>query len=514
VRRALLSCSDKSGLDELGRGLHELDVELLASGNTARVLREAGLDVVEVSDYTGFPEMMGGRIKTLHPRVHGGILARRGEPSDAEAMEQHGIRPIDLVVVNLYPFESTVARPGVTREEAIEQIDIGGPAMLRAAAKNHDAVTVVVDPTDYPALLEALRENDGAVDEELRRRLARKAFLHTARYDSAIAGYLLAADAPEEGLAEALAIAAPRVQTLRYGENPHQTAAVYGGFLELVRQLHGKELSYNNVQDVDAALQLILDLLEDPPTVGILKHYTPCGVGRGEDLATAWGHAFAGDPDSPFGGIIVTNRPFDGGLAREVDAIFTEVLVAPAFEPEALDRLRKKKARRLVTFDPDRLRELGRLPVVRSLIGGFVVQSPDRSVETPEAGQVVTRRKPTDEELRALGFGWKVVKHVRSNAIVFASPDATLAIAGGGTSRVDPVHAAAAKAGRVGISLEGSALASEAFFPFPDGVQAAAEAGATAVIQPGGSMRDEEVIAEADRLGLAMVFTGIRHFRH
>jgi phosphoribosylaminoimidazolecarboxamide formyltransferase/IMP cyclohydrolase len=512
VRRALLSCSDKTGLAELGRALRELGVELLASGNTARVLREAGLEVVEVSEYTGFPEMMGGRLKTLHPLLHGGILARRGEPSDLEEMERHGIRPIDLVVVNLYPFESTVARADVTREEAIEQIDIGGPALARAAAKSHQAVAVVVDPSDYPELLAALREGGGAIEEGLRRRLARKAFLHTARYDAAIASYLWRSE-PEEP-PEALVVAAPRATRLRYGENPHQWAAVYGGFLDFVEVLHGKELSYNNAQDIDAALQLVVDFLGDPPTVAVLKHNTPCGVGSGDRLVAAWERALACDPDSPFGGIVVANRAFDAGLARAVDSIFTEVLVAPGYEPGALELLRRKKARRLVTFEPQRLAALSRLPVVRSVLGGFVCQAPDRSVEDPVAGRVVTRRKPTEAELRSMAFGWKVVKHVRSNAVVFAREDATLAIAGGGTSRVDPVHAAAEKARRVGVALQGSALASEAFFPFPDGVEVAAQSGATAIVQPGGSVRDEEVIAAADRLDLAMVFTGVRHFRH
>jgi phosphoribosylaminoimidazolecarboxamide formyltransferase/IMP cyclohydrolase len=515
IRRALLSCSDKTGLVELASALRDGGVELLGSGNTARVLREAGLAVVEVSDYTGFPEMMGGRIKTLHPRVHGGILARRDEPGDLEAMQEHGIRPIDLVVVNLYPFEATVAREGVSWSEAIEQIDIGGPGMVRAAAKNHAHVTVVVDPADYPELLEAFRTSGGTIPEALRRRLARKAFSQTARYDAAIASYLSRNEGTEEGvLPDALVVTAPRVATLRYGENPHQSAALYGGFLEVARPFHGKELSYNNILDVEAALQLILDFMDDSPTVGVLKHNTPCGVGSAEDLTMAWGRAFAGDPDSPFGGIVVTNRVFDEGLAAEVDSIFTEVLVAPSFAPAALERLKKKKNRRLLEFDPERLRRLASLPLVRTVSGGFVCQSPDRSVEDVPSGRVVTRRKPSEEELRAMAFGWKIVKHVRSNAIVFARPGATLAICGGGTSRVDPVHGAVAKAGRVGMDLQGSVVASEAFFPFPDGVEVAAAAGASALVQPGGSMRDDDVIAAADRLGIAMVFTGVRHFRH
>ncbi len=515
VRRALISCSDKRGLEELGRELRSFGVELLASGNTAARLRDAGLEVVEVSDYTEFPEMMGGRLKTLHPRIHGGILARREEPGDLEAMNAHGIRPIDLVVCNLYPFEETVAREGVQLDEAVEQIDIGGPSMVRSAAKNQRHVTVVVDPGDYAELLEALRSSGGSVPDELRRRLARKAFSHTARYDAAIASYLAREEPPGSApLPETLLIAAERVEVLRYGENPHQVAGLYGHFLEVARPLHGRALSYNNILDVDAALQLVLDLLDDPPTVGILKHNTPCGVGTAGSLAEAWSRAYAGDPDSPFGGIVIANRPFDAALAAEVDSIFTEVLVAPAFEPEALERLQRKKSRRLLVFDRVALRRFAASSLVRTVTGGFVCQSPDRSVEEAAAGQVVTKRKPTEEELRALAFAWKVVKHVRSNAIVFARPGTTLAVAGGGTSRVDPVREAVAKAERVGLNLDGSSLASEAFFPFPDGIEVAAAAGARAIVQPGGSVRDEEVVAAADRLELAMVFTGVRHFRH
>ncbi|MEE8558477.1 MAG: bifunctional phosphoribosylaminoimidazolecarboxamide formyltransferase/IMP cyclohydrolase, partial [Myxococcota bacterium] len=323
VRRALISCSDKRGLEELGRELRSFGVELLASGNTAARLRDAGLEVVEVSDYTEFPEMMGGRLKTLHPRIHGGILARREEPGDLEAMNAHGIRPIDLVVCNLYPFEETVAREGVQLDEAVEQIDIGGPSMVRSAAKNQRHVTVVVDPGDYAELLEALRSSGGSVPDELRRRLARKAFSHTARYDAAIASYLAREEPPGSApLPETLLIAAERVEVLRYGENPHQVAGLYGHFLEVARPLHGRALSYNNILDVDAALQLVLDLLDDPPTVGILKHNTPCGVGTAGSLAEAWSRAYAGDPDSPFGGIVIANRPFDAALAAEVDSIF------------------------------------------------------------------------------------------------------------------------------------------------------------------------------------------------
>jgi phosphoribosylaminoimidazolecarboxamide formyltransferase/IMP cyclohydrolase len=514
VERALLSVSDKTGLVDFARGLAAAGTELLASGNTARALRDAGLQVVEISDYTGFPEMMGGRIKTLHPRIHGGILARRDVEGDLASLDERGIRAIDLVVVNLYPFEETISREGVSLAEAIEQIDIGGPTLIRAAAKNHAFVSVVVDPGDYGRVLEALGSHDGCVPAELRAELARKAFGLTARYDAAISGYLESRAESEDGLPAALAIAKDRTRSLRYGENPHQAAAIYGPLLELARPLHGKELSYNNVLDVDAALGLILDFLRDPPTVAILKHNTPCGVASATELVSAWSQALASDPDSPFGGIVITNRPFDAPLAQAVDEIFTEVLVAPSFAPEALELLRRKKNRRLIEFDPTALVAASRQPAVRSVIGGYLCQQRDNDVEDASSARVVTQRKPSEQELRGLGFAWKVCKHVRSNAIVFAGGSATLAVAGGGTNRVDQVHAAAARAGRVGVDLQGSVLASEAFFPFPDGVEAAAAHGATAVIQPGGSVRDDEVIAAADRLGLGMVFTGVRHFRH
>jgi phosphoribosylaminoimidazolecarboxamide formyltransferase/IMP cyclohydrolase len=513
VERALLSVYDMAGLVELARGLAALGVELLASGNTARELRGAGLPVVDIADYTGAPEMLGGRVKTLHPRIHGGILARRDREDDRAELALHGIRPIDLVVANLYPFEATVARPGVGFEEAIEQIDIGGVTLLRAAAKNCAHVGVVVDPGDYARVLDALRGR-GALAAELRTELARKAFAHTARYDAAIHRWLEAGAEEPEALPASLRVEAPRAAALRYGENPHQAAALYGEFLEIARPLHGKELSYNNALDVDAALGLILDFLRDPPTVAILKHNTPCGAASAADLESAWRLAFACDPDSPFGGIVIANRRFDLALARAVDEIFTEVLVAPAFAPEALELLLRKKQRRLVQYDAARLAAAASAPAVRSVVGGFLVQEPDREIEDARAARVVTQRKPDDAELAAMSFAWKIVKHVRSNAIVFARGSATLAVAGGGTSRVDQVHAAVARAGRTGIQLAGSAVASEAFFPFPDGVEAAAAAGASAVIQPGGSVRDAEVVAAADRLGLAMVLTGVRHFRH
>jgi len=518
IARALLSVSDKTGLVELGRGLAGLGVELVASGGTATALRDAGLDVVDVAEATGSPEMLGGRVKTLHPKVHGGILARRELAEDRADLEAHDIGAIDLVVVNLYPFEATVARAGTTRAEGVEKIDIGGPSMIRSAAKNHAHVAVLTDPADYAAVLEEMQSNGAALSEATRRRLAVKAFSRTAAYDAAIHAWLAGQEGELDGEAAfpaRLAVDLPKATTLRYGENPHQQAALYGGFLDLVRVLHGKELSYNNVVDVQAALALIGEFEGDEgATVGILKHNTPCGVGAGASPAEAWRHAFGTDPDSPFGGIVVTDRPFDVEVAREVDQIFTEVLVAPSFTDEALALLRKKKSRRLLAYDAARVAALRTQLDWKRVYGGVLLQEPDLSTGSLASAQVVTKRKPDEAELRALEFAWRVVKHVKSNAIVFAGPDRTLAIGGGATSRVDAVHAAREKATRVGNDLAGCVLASDAFFPFPDGLETAVAAGARAVVQPGGSARDALVVEAADRLGVAMVFTGARHFRH
>ena len=504
IRRALLSVTDKTGLVDFARGLHEHGVELLSTGGTAKVLRDAGLTVKDVSEHTGFPEMLDGRVKTLHPMIHGGLLFRRDLPAHAEQAAAHGIEPIDLVVVNLYAFEQTVAREGVTREEAIENIDIGGPSMLRSAAKNHAPVTVVSDPADYDTVLGEMRANDGATTPELRAHLAAKVFDLTARYDRAIADYL----APASGKA-AFQCHEPLAAVLRYGENPHQTAELYGNFADHLEQLHGKELSYNNILDITAAVDLIGEFAE--PTVAILKHTNPCGVGSDADLLAAWDKAFATDKQAPFGGIIICNRPLNAALAGAIAEIFSEVIIAPDFEPAALTILQKKKNLRLM-----RLRGLPS-PVprdVRSVLGGVLVQDHDTGCEGVAGSRLVTRRAPTEAEVRAMDFGWKVVKHVKSNAIVFAGPDRTLGIGAGQMSRVDSVRIAVWKAGEAGLSLAGSAVASDAFFPFPDGLVSAAAAGATAAIQPGGSVRDDEVIKAADEQDLAMVFTGKRHFRH
>ncbi len=514
VRRALLSVFDKTGLVELARGLHELEVELVASGGTAAALREAGLPVVDVAALTESPEMLGGRVKTLHPKIHGGILNRRDLPEDRADVEAQGIRDLDLVVVNLYPFEQTVAQPGVTRAEAIEKIDIGGPSMIRSAAKNHAFVGVVVDPADYAAVLAELRAS-GGLAEETRRRLARVAFERTAAYAAAISAWLVGQEpgAADDPFPPRLALGLEKAAALRYGENPHQRAALYGRFLEGVEPLHGKALSFNNLVDTQAALALVLEF--DPAesaAVAILKHNTPCGAAVADTPREAYERAFACDPDSPFGGIVVCNRPFDLALAEKVDEIFTEVLIAPGFEAEALALLRKKKNRRLLRFEPSAI-DRTELDWKR-LYGGVLLQEPDVQGENLQAARVATRRKPSEAELRALEFAWRVVKHVKSNAVVFAGDGQTRAIGGGATSRVDAVHAAREKAARVGVSLAGSVLASDAFFPFPDGLELAVAAGATAVVQPGGSNRDAEVVEAADRLGVAMLFTGVRHFRH
>jgi phosphoribosylaminoimidazolecarboxamide formyltransferase/IMP cyclohydrolase len=513
IQRALLSVSDKTGLVPLAEALASAGVELISTGGTARALRDAGLKPVEISDYTGFPEMLDGRVKTLHPKVHGGLLYIRGNDSHEAAMRSHGIPPIDLVVVNLYPFEQTVAKPGVCLHDAIENIDIGGPSMLRSSAKNHESVTVVVDPADYGEVLEQIRAC-GGTSLELRRRLAAKVFARTAAYDAAITSYLSGVFEPAGGgLPKSLSIQAPLAQTLRYGENPHQAAALYGRFNDFFQQLHGKELSYNNILDLTAAANLIAEFAEDPPTLGILKHTNPCGVGRGASLRAAWDAAFATDRQAPFGGIISVNRVLDGACAEAIAGIFSEVIVAPEFTSEALEILQKKKNLRLLKLLKAPLH--GGAWDVRSVgADSYLLQERDSKAATAGGLKIVTRREPTEEELGAMLFGWRVVKHVKSNAIVYAKSDRTLGIGAGQMSRVDASRIAVWKAGEAGLSLRGSVVCSDAFFPFSDGLIAAAEAGATAAIQPGGSVRDPEVIAAADERNLAMAFTGTRHFRH
>ena len=509
IQRALLSVSDKTGLVEFAKFLAGKGVELISTGGTAKALREAGVKVMELSDYTGFPEMMDGRVKTLHPKVHGGLLQRRDLETHRQQAKQHGIPTIDLVVVNLYPFEQTVAKPDCTTELAIENIDIGGPSMLRSAAKNHDSVTVVVDPGDYAAVQKEM-EKAGDTTAETRRKLAAKVFRHTSHYDHLISSYLTRLVEPDL-LQETAGIVRRKAQALRYGENPHQKAALYGGFLDSFRQLHGKELSYNNVLDLSAAAGLMAEFRDSEPTLAILKHTNPCGVGSGKKLAEAWEKAFATDRQAPFGGILAANRALDGDTAKAIAEIFSEVILAPSFSPEALQILQAKKNLRLI----ENREKSGAGWDYRSVRGGgLLVQEADEKGDQEKEWKVVTRRQPTESEMRAMRFGWKVVRHVKSNAIVYSTQDRTLGIGAGQMSRVDSSRIAVWKAGEARLSLKGSAVASDAFFPFPDGLEAAAQAGATTAIQPGGSVKDAEVIAAADRLGVAMIFTGRRHFRH
>jgi phosphoribosylaminoimidazolecarboxamide formyltransferase/IMP cyclohydrolase len=514
IQRALISVFDKSGLIPFAHALAKAGVELISTGGTAKALREAGLVVKDLSEHTGFPEMLDGRVKTLHPRVHGGLLYIRGNANHEAAVSKHDIPPIDLVVVNLYPFEQTVAKPNVTLHDAIENIDIGGPSMLRSAAKNHESVTVIVDPADYESVAKQIA-TDGHTTLELRRRLAAKVFVRTSAYDGAIAAHL----SKEFALVQAnelpgeLNIKAKQLQSLRYGENPHQKAALYGKFAEYFTQLHGKELSYNNILDLTAAAQLISEFEGETATLAILKHTNPCGVGQAENLKGAWEKAYATDKQAPFGGIIAVNRPLDLACAEAISEIFSEVIIAPDFQADALALLQKKKNLRLLRMlrNPAKagssdLRSVG--------AESYLLQERDLKGTTATELKIVTKRKPTPEELRAMLFGWRVVKHLKSNAIVYTGADRTLGVGAGQMSRVDSSRIAVWKAGEAGLSLKGSVVCSDAFFPFSDGLIAAAEAGATAAIQPGGSVRDNEVIAAADDRGMAMAFTGTRHFRH
>jgi len=527
IETALLSVSDKTGIVEFARALAARGVRLLSTGGTARLLAESGLDVTEVAAHTGSPEILDGRVKTLHPKIHGGLLARRDSAEHLDTIAQHGIDRIDMLVVNLYPFRETIARPGCSFADAVENIDIGGPAMLRAAAKNHgtDAggVTVVIDPADYSRVLSEM-DRGGSTSYALRLELAAKTYAHTAAYDGAIAGYLtsLAEPAPAQDAAPAredwprtLTLQVQQAQVLRYGENPHQKAAFYvdanrpAGLLGNYRQLQGKELSYNNIADADAAWECVRSF--DTPACVIVKHANPCGVAVAPGTLAAYQQAFKTDPTSAFGGIIAFNRPVDAATAEAVSGQFLEVLLAPAYDGAALAVLAAKKNVRVLevpagtghnAFD------------IKRVGGGWLVQTPDAYNVPRDALKVVTRRQPTEQELNDLAFAWKVAKYVKSNAIVFASDGMTLGVGAGQMSRVDSARIAAIKAENAGLTLQGSAVASDAFFPFRDGLDVVVAAGATCVIQPGGSMRDDEVIAAADEHGIAMVLTGTRHFRH
>jgi phosphoribosylaminoimidazolecarboxamide formyltransferase/IMP cyclohydrolase len=511
IQRALLSVTDKTGLAEFARGLSALGTQLISTGGTARLLRDSGIPVTDVAEVTGFPEMMDGRVKTIHPRIAAGILAIRANPGHMAALKEHEIGPVDMVVVNLYRFEEAAAKADATLEELIENIDIGGPTMIRAAAKNYQDVAVVTSPADYAAILQELRAG-GGLSRETQWRLARKAFATTAAYDAAISARLekVGAGAPREdgaALPCELRIAAAKRMDLRYGENPHQHAALYAAGSAGVagaEQLHGKELSYNNLVDLDAAWQLAREFAH--PAVAIIKHTNPAGCAEAANLAEAYKLALACDPVSAYGGVIGVNREIDAEAAREIAGLFVEAIAAPGYSNEALEILKAKRNLRLTRVAPD----ADKL-VVKSITGGYLAQTPDDAALDRATAVVKTKRAPTEEEWAALDFAWKVAKHVKSNAIVYARRGQTLAVGAGQMSRVDSVKLGAMKAV---LPLSGSVVASDAFFPFADGLEEAAKNGATAFIQPGGSIRDEDVIAAADRLGAAMVFTGVRHFRH
>lgn len=517
VQRALLSVFDKSGLVPFARRMNEAGVELLSTGGTARALREAGLPVTDITDVTDFPEILDGRVKTLHPAVHGGLLARRNDESDVRQLAEHGIEPIDLVVVNLYPFQDVVARNGVSEAEAIENIDIGGPTMIRAAAKNFYFVGVVTSPAQYEEVAAEI-ETAGGLSLEVRRHLAQEAFRQTARYDGAITRYYASQSSSrgDEGPPEELNLSLPRAQSLRYGENPHQQASLYGDARLFYEKLHGKDLSFNNLIDLSAALALIDEFSNEVPACAILKHTNPCGAALADSLEEAYHRAFETDRQSPFGGIVVVNRALDRSTAKAIDTIFTEIVIAPEFEDGVLELLMEKKNRRLI-------RSLAAarnddFPDIRSVIGGVLVQSRDPvlppSSAAREAYKVVTARAPSEDEWMDLDFAWRIAKHVKSNAIVYAKERRTIGIGAGQMSRIDSSELAVMKGKKSELDFTGSVVASDAFFPFPDGLVAAAEAGASAAIQPGGSIRDDAVIEAADARGLAMVFTGTRHFRH
>lgn len=513
---ALLSVFDKTGLVEFAKTLTTTHgYTILSTGGSARTLRDAGIPVTDVSEYTGFPEMMEGRVKTLHPKVHGGLLCRRDKPDHLAEAEKNGVSMIDLVAVNLYPFEQVTANPDCSYEDAIENIDIGGPSMLRSSAKNHASVTVVCEPDDYDRVLESLSSEDESAKLNLQKELALKVYRRTSEYDKTISDYLSHQQAEPDleaisGYPKNWEVGLPKVANLRYGENPHQQAALYGNFFDVYDQLQGKELSYNNILDITAATYLIGEFEE--ATVAILKHTNPCGVASADTILEAWHKAFETDKQAPFGGIIVANRTVDEELALAIKEIFCEVVIAPRFTDEALSQFAKRKNLRLMVakdgVGADALREM------RSVVGGLLVQDKDMKKANQAEYRVVSERQPTEDEWASLLFGWRVVKHVKSNAIVYAGDKRTLGVGAGQMARVDSSQVAVWKSQEAGLNLQDSIVASDAFFPFADGLLAAADAGATAAIQPGGSVRDEEVIAAANERGMAMVFTGVRHFRH
>lgn len=511
INRALLSVSDKTDIIPLAEELHSAGVEIISTGGTGRKIRESGIPVTDASQITGFEECLDGRVKTLHPRIHGGLLGRTSHKPDVEEMKRLDIEPIELVVVNLYPFKKAISDPDCTPAVATENIDIGGPTMIRAAAKNFAHVCVLTSPGQYGDFNRTLQKESG-IPFSKRQQWAKEAFNHTANYDAHIANYFNELCAEKDSQPSQLNISLPKSQSLRYGENPHQKAAVYGYQDEFIDSFHGKKLSYNNFLDVDGSLRLIADFQDARPTCAIFKHTVPCGIASDEVLKKAWDKAFRTDTKSPFGGIVTVNRELDIATAEAIDEIFTEIIIAPSYSEEALSLLKQKKNRRLI-LQKKQLSQTAETQF-RSIFGGALSQNSDFSVITEKDLKVVTKRQPTEKEMEDLLFSWKVVKHVKSNGIVYGKNQQTMGIGTGQTSRVEASQIAIAKAREEGLSLDGTAIASDAFFPFPDGVEAAAEAGATAVIQPGGSIRDEKVIEAADHLGLAMVFTGKRLFRH
>lgn len=510
IRRALISVSYKKGIVDFAKGLHERRIEIISTGGTAKTLTDSGIPVTLVSDLTGYPEILDGRVKTLHPMIHGALLARNDVPGDTETLVSHNIRPIDMVVVNLYPFEETVNNGTVSVDTAVEQIDIGGPAMIRAAAKNYKHRAVVVNPSRYADILGELESNAGSINDDTLFSLAHEAFQYTAHYDSVIARYFdsLVNNSPD--LPQTLSLSLNREMSLRYGENPHQKAALYGRFSRFFQQLHGKELSYNNILDLTAAVQVVSEF--ERPTVAIIKHNNPCGVASNDSLASAYRKAFDCDRTSAFGGIVAVNRPLDMATAQAINEIFTEVIVAPSYEDDVYEFLQKKKDRRIIRqlVDVRTLRDFD----IRSIFGGLLVQDNDTERVTKKSLRVVTKRKPDDAVLDSLLFAWRVAKHVKSNAIIFARDDQTLGIGAGQMSRVDSSKIAVKKAQDAGFDLSNSVVASDGFFPFADGVIELVRAGATAIIQPGGSIRDSEVIEAANDHNISMILTGVRHFRH
>jgi phosphoribosylaminoimidazolecarboxamide formyltransferase/IMP cyclohydrolase len=505
-----VSVSDKRGLVEFAAALRALDIEIISTGGTLNVLTNNGIDALSVSDITHFPEILDGRVKTLHPKIHGALLAVTDNPEHQQQLKEHEIEAIDMVVVNLYPFAEAITREGISLGEALEQIDIGGPAMLRAAAKNFKHKVVVVNPDRYSMIIEEMQKTGGEISETTRSELAQEVFRYTSSYDAVVAQYLERVASTGHSLPSVFHLSLHKEQNLRYGENPHQRAALYGNFHSVFQQLHGKELSYNNIVDITAAAGLVAEF--EDPTVAIIKHTNPCGVGSAPTVAEAYAHALATDSKSAYGGIIAMNRTLDLDGAEQMNQLFTEVIIAPAFSDGVLDLLRKKKDRRIIRLTADVRSTRG--PEVKSVPGGLLVQDPDTAHVSRDEWRHVTRRAPMEKEVAAMLFGWRVAKHVKSNAIVYARADRTIGIGAGQMSRVDAARIAAEKATEAGLELKGTVVASDAFFPFADGVLEAVRVGSTAVIQPGGSIRDDEVIRAADEHNIAMVFTGIRHFKH